>query len=78
MPRATCGVLQTEDKLVELEPIGPRETIAAGAEASFTEEWYLLPMEFPAEGEQVDLAAFTRTVETQTGGPASAAEPAKL
>ena len=48
------------------EPIGPRETIPPGAEASFTEEWHLLPMPFPAHGEDIDLAAFTRSVETQT------------
>ena len=41
--------------------------IEAGGEASFTEEWHLLPMDFPAQGEDVDLAAFTARVEAETG-----------
>ncbi len=40
---------------VELEPHGPRNTIAPGASASFTEHWYLLSHAFPAAGESIDL-----------------------
>jgi hypothetical protein len=39
----------------ELEPHGPRNDIAPGARASFTEHWYLLPHKFPGAGEQIDL-----------------------
>ena len=41
--------------VVELEPIGPRERLAPGESASFTETWSLAKWEFPGEGEQVDL-----------------------
>ena len=62
----------------EQEPIGPRETIQPGAEAVFTEEWHLLPMAFPGDGEEVDLAAFTHTVETLTAGGKSSGDGSKL
>ena len=39
----------------ELEPHGPRNTIAPGASASYTEHWHLLPHAFPAAGESIDL-----------------------
>jgi hypothetical protein len=41
---------------VELEPIGPLETLSQGQEASFTEHWTLHAHAFPAPGEDVDLA----------------------
>jgi len=41
----------------ELEPIGPRERLAPGAAASFTEEWQLEPFPFPKDGRAVDLQA---------------------
>jgi hypothetical protein len=39
----------------ELEPHGPRQPIAPGASASYTEHWYLLPHAFPAAGAALDL-----------------------
>lgn len=39
----------------ELEPHGPRQTIAPGESARYTEHWYLLPHKFPGRGEQLDL-----------------------
>jgi len=39
----------------ELEPHGPRNTIAPGASASYTEHWYLLSHAFPAAGESIDV-----------------------
>ena len=47
----------------ELEPHGPRKTIAPGASVSFTEDWYLLPHKFPAAGEQIDLEKLAAQVE---------------
>ena len=47
----------------ELEPHGPRKTIAPGASVSFTEDWYLLPHKFPATGEQIDLEKLAAQVE---------------
>jgi len=41
--------------MVELEPIGPRETIKPGRLASFTETWELKPFPFPGRGQTVDL-----------------------
>lgn len=49
--------------VVELEPIGPRERLAPGESASFTEHWELLSFPFPEPGEDVDLDALRRTVE---------------
>lgn len=47
----------------ELEPHGPRNTIAPGASASYTEHWYLLPHAFPAAGESIDLEKLAAQVE---------------
>ena len=54
---------------IELEPIGPREQLAPGESASFVEDWWLLPFPFPAQGEQVDLAAVQSLVTTRTSPP---------
>lgn len=45
---------------VEIEPIGPAETIAPGGQSSFTETWWLLDGEYPKEGDQVDLVTLRR------------------
>ncbi|HCR29245.1 MAG TPA: hypothetical protein DIV79_04425 [Opitutae bacterium] len=39
----------------ELEPIGPREDIAPGKSASFTEEWFLEDYRFPRNAQGIDL-----------------------
>jgi hypothetical protein len=59
----TCCVFYYRDRLVELEPIGPLETLAPGAEACFTETWSLFPFAFPDEGQSVDYAAVTAAVD---------------
>ena len=41
--------------MVELEPIGPAEKLKPGASGTFTETWYLLPQNFPEDGEEVQL-----------------------
>jgi hypothetical protein len=46
----------------ELEPIGPQEKILPGKSVSYTEEWWLLPHTFPAEGEKADLKAIEKSV----------------
>jgi hypothetical protein len=48
---------------VELEPIGPRNDLAPGASAAFTEHWWLLENAFPAAGAQLDLKAIAAQVE---------------
>ena len=50
---------------VELEPHGPRKTIAPGGTVSFTEDWYLLPHKFPAAGEEIDLEKLAAQVERE-------------
>ena len=45
-----------KDLLCELEPIGPKERLAPGQSASFTEDWWLLPYTFPDTRTEVDLA----------------------
>ena len=52
--------------MCELEPIGPRETLEPGECASFTEDWWLLPYDFPQEREDVDLEAFKEFVSKNT------------
>lgn len=51
----TLSVWYPTGPRIELEPIGPRERLKPGEAASFTEDWWLLPYEFPRQGEQVDL-----------------------
>lgn len=60
----------TKDRIpaCELEPIGPREEIAPGKSASFTENWRLFSSEFPDDGEDLDLKAVERMVENATNG----------
>jgi hypothetical protein len=41
--------------MIELEPLGPRETLQPGRQASFTEMWELEAFPFPASGEEVNL-----------------------
>lgn len=53
----TLSVWYPEGPRIELEPIGPREVLATGGEATFTEEWELFPFSFPPAGESADLAA---------------------
>lgn len=48
----TISVWYPDNAMVELEPIGPRESLKPGMQASFTEHWYLTAMPFPGlEGE---------------------------
>jgi len=51
----------------ELEPIGPMEILAPGQSASFSEDWWLAPFAFPAEGTEVDLQAVREAIATCTG-----------
>jgi hypothetical protein len=46
----------------ELEPHGPRNTIAPGASARYTEHWYLLAHPYPAAGASLDLGKLAAQV----------------
>jgi hypothetical protein len=62
----TLSVWYPPGKVIELEPIGPRERLRPGESASFTEDWWLLPHPFPKKGEQIDLKRLAEQVERQT------------
>lgn len=65
MAGLTISIWYFKDLMCELEPIGPRESLAPGQSASFTEEWWLLPYHFPEKGTDVDLKAVSQLVEQQ-------------
>ncbi|MBY0231441.1 MAG: DUF4380 domain-containing protein [Gemmataceae bacterium] len=62
----TLSVWCPANKMIELEPIGPRERLKPGESASFTEDWWLLPHPFPKKGERLDLKALKAKVEKGT------------
>lgn len=62
----TISIWYPAGRRVELEPIGPRERLAPGAAASFTEDWWLLPYDFPKNGAPVDLKSLARLVDETT------------
>jgi len=51
----TISVWYPDREMVELEPIGPREHLEPGQAASFTEEWWLAPMQYPADATSLNL-----------------------
>jgi hypothetical protein len=59
----TISVWYPPGARIELEPIGPRERLAPGEKASFTEEWLLLDHPYPKHGQQLDLARLRQQVE---------------
>jgi hypothetical protein len=65
----TLSVWYPPTRMIELEPIGPRERLKPGESASFTEVWWLLPHPFPKAGERLDLKALAEQVAKQTAGP---------
>ncbi len=62
----TISIWYYKDEMCELEPIGPRETLAPGESASFTEDWWLLSYDFPREGDTIDLETYKRFVKENT------------
>ena len=46
---ATASIWYFQDKMVEIEPIGPAETLKPGQSFAFTEKWWLLPYPFPQD-----------------------------
>jgi hypothetical protein len=53
----TISLYMPDNRLCELEPIGPIATLAQGQEASFTEDWWLLDFPFPGDDRTLDLEA---------------------
>lgn len=62
----TLSVWYPEGARIELEPIGPREALKPGEAASFTEDWWLLPFDYPKAGENIDLPKLKKFVEEKT------------
>lgn len=71
----TLSVWYPQSKMVELEPIGPAENLDPGQRASYTEEWWLLPREFPEDVKAVEFADIQRQVRQQTQSVLSQPEP---
>lgn len=57
----TISVWYPENLRVELEPIGPRQTLKPGEQSSFMEEWWLGDFKFPSG--PVDLKSLKATAE---------------
>ena len=60
MAGLTISIWYYKNEMCELEPIGPREILASGESASFTEQWGLMPFDFPSAAAEVDLDAVQR------------------
>jgi hypothetical protein len=60
MAAITISIWYYQDIMCELEPIGPMEVLKPGKSASFTEEWWLVPYEFPKPGTDADLTEITK------------------
>jgi hypothetical protein len=58
----TVSVWYPNGPMIELEPIGPRERLAPGESAGFTEEWWLTDMVFPKNA-TVDLTELKKTLD---------------
>jgi hypothetical protein len=66
MAAITISLWYLADRVCELEPIGPREILAPGEAASFTETWWLAPYTFPEPRTEVDPDSVMQTVEELT------------
>jgi len=60
----TISVWYPDNQMIELEPIGPRESLQPGESASFTEEWWLAPFEFPGTAQTLDPASIRKLTDT--------------
>lgn len=58
----TASIWYNGMEMVEIEPLGPMEVLAPGAEASFTVNWYLLEYEYPVD-RRADLDEIRSLVE---------------
>jgi hypothetical protein len=51
----TFVVWYFEKQMCELEPIGPKERLEPGEAAAYTEDWWLLPYDFPVDRDAIDV-----------------------
>jgi len=61
MAAVPLSIWYNEDKMAELEPIGPWEWIDPKGESSFSETWHLLPYNYPVN-KDVDVAQINAKV----------------
>ncbi|MBN1294914.1 MAG: hypothetical protein JXB48_23965 [Candidatus Latescibacteria bacterium] len=66
MAATTVMIYYYKDKMCELEPMGPRETIRPGKSVSYTEDWWLLPYEYPKGGVKINPSLIKEMVFTKT------------
>ncbi|MCM2371620.1 alpha/beta hydrolase-fold protein [Aporhodopirellula aestuarii] len=62
----TVSVWYPEQDRVELEPIGPAENLKPGQQADFTEQWWILPYDFPEDPNDVEFNEIRRIVSRKT------------
>lgn len=58
---STVVAWYNKTQMCELEPIGPKEQIKPGKSVSYTEDWWLFPYQYPADG-NADLQDVTKLV----------------
>ena len=51
-----------ERRMGGLEPIGPKERLEPGEAAAFTEDWWLLPYDFPEPRDSTDVVEVAHVV----------------
>ena len=61
----TLSIWYPDGPMCELEPICPREKLAPGQSATFTETWWLLPHAYPEEGKPIDVKQVESQVERE-------------
>lgn len=61
MAGITISIFYYTDLICELEPIGPKENIKPGESAAYTEDWHLVPFDYPRDG-KIDSAKVKDTV----------------
>lgn len=62
----TISVRYPQDDSIELQPIGPAESLNPGNQASFTEDWWLVPYDFPTDSKGWDFDEIRKKVEGNT------------
>ena len=65
MAALTLSIWYYKDELCELEPIGPKNNIAPGKSASFTEDWWILPHKYPPDPAKLDLEKVEAAVDKE-------------
>jgi len=62
----TISLYMPDDRLCELEPIGPMVTLDQGQEYRFAEDWWLTDFKFPTGDRNINLDSLKETVDQNT------------